>query len=380
MKIIHTSDWHLGRIFNGYNLIKDQEFVLNNLVGIFEKENPDVLIVAGDIFDRSVSTEQAVRLLNDLILAIVFDLRIKTIMISGNHDSGERLNFGSRLMKDNGLYIASNTGSYLDRIEIDGMNFWTIPYYSPSHIKAEINSSVHSHNDVYRVLIDDMKKNISNDERNILVTHAFLTGCEATEESEIPLSVGGTSEVSADYFSMFDYVALGHLHKPQKVKGDRIRYSGSILQYSFSETNHSKIVNMVDLDDNGSIKVEEIKLVPLHPLRIIEGVFDEVFENARNDENPEDYIKIRILDKTPVFNPMERLKAYYPNILQFERAKLELDNENRIKGIGREIEKITDKELILRFYKDMTDNGFDMNNINVLEELLEEFNKTAVEE
>jgi exonuclease SbcD len=380
MKIIHTSDWHLGRVFNNFNLIKDQEYVLNNLIEILKREKPDVLVVAGDIYDRSVSSEQAIKLLNDIILTIVYDLKIKTIIISGNHDSGERLNFGSRLMRDNGLYIASNMASYLEKITIadsfGNVNFWCIPYYPPSLVKTEINAGVHTHNDVYRVLLENMKSLINTDERNILVTHAFLTGCETTDESEIPLSVGGTSEVSADYFGMFDYTALGHLHKPQKVKEDRIRYSGSILQYSFSEVTHGKLVVKVEIDGSKNVKIEELPLVPKHPLRIIEGVFDEVLENAKTDKNPEDYIKIRILDKTLVFNPMERLKAYYPNILQFERSRLDLDTENRIKGIGREINRMTDRELILRFYKDMADNDFDMNNIGVLDELLEEFNNT----
>jgi DNA repair protein SbcD/Mre11 len=381
MKIIHTSDWHLGRIFNGVNLIDDQEYVLKNLVGILRSEKPDVLVVAGDIYDRSVSSEQAIRLLNDIILTIVFDLKIKTIIISGNHDSGERLNFGSRLMRDNGLYIASNTGSFMERIELGDeygtVNFWTIPYYSPSLIKSEIDGSVHCHNDVYRVLLDRIGRIIDDKERNVLVTHAFLTGCETTDESESPLSVGGTSEVSSDYFTMFNYVALGHLHKPQKVKDEKIRYSGSLLQYSFSEISQEKIVNKIMIDGNGKVSVEVIPLVPKHPLRIIEGQFDEIFENAKSDKNQEDYIKIRVLDRTPVFNPMERLKSFYPNLLQFERARLTLDVENRVTGIGREIDRISDRDLILRFYRDMTGDEFELKNINVLDELLGEFNDEA---
>jgi DNA repair protein SbcD/Mre11 len=384
MKIIHTSDWHLGRIFCGMNMIDDQEYILNKLICILEAEKPDVLVISGDIYDRAVTTEQAVRLLNDIIMKIVSDLNIKTIIISGNHDSGERLNFGSRLLRKNGLYIASSIESYLENIVIEDnegfVNFWTIPYYSPSLIKSNINQDVHSHDDVYRVLSDNIKQKINVNERNILITHAFIAGGESTEESESPLSVGGSSSVSADFFNIFDYTALGHLHKPQKIRDGKIRYSGSILQYSFSEVSHIKSVSRIEIGEKGDLKTSEINLIPKHPLRIIEGIFDDIYQNAPDDKNRDDYIKIVLTDKSIVFNPKERLKEFYPNILQLERSRLEPDSSGRQKGIGREINRITDRELFLRFYKDMTHNEFNSENEWLLSELLEEFSRNQAGE
>jgi DNA repair protein SbcD/Mre11 len=381
MKIIHTSDWHLGRVLNGISLLDDQKYILEKLIGILINEKPDVLLIAGDIFDRSVPSAQAVLLLNDFINKIVFDLKIKTIIISGNHDSAERLNFGSKIFKESGFFILSSLEECTEKITLKdtfgNVNFWTIPYFSPALIKNIKNDEIRNHDDAFKTLIGEIKDKIDISERNILITHAFVAGGEVTEESEVPLSVGGSEQISVELLKMFDYVALGHLHRPQKVGSEKIRYSGSILQYSFSEVAHKKCVYKIEIEDKKNISISEIFLKPEKPLREIKGQFDEIYTDAKNDPEKNDYLNIILTDTVLPLNPKERLREYYPNIIQIGKEFLNISSENKNIVTGNDLKKITDKDLILRFYKDTRKHEFEQKNMKVLDDLISEFNKTG---
>ncbi len=251
MRILHTSDWHLGRIFHGVHLTEDQAYMLEQLIQLIKDRRPDVILVAGDIFDRSVPPVEAVNLLDDTLSKILMDYKIPTIMISGNHDSPDRVDFGSRLMEESKLHIVGRFNNSQKPVMVEdkfgAVYFYPLPYVEPAIVRDSIGAEVHSHDEAMKVLMENIKSTMDKEKRNVLITHTFAAGGEASE-SERPLSIGGSSVVDAAYFNDFDYVALGHLHRPQRIGGENIRYSGSLMKYSFSEATQKKHIPIIEMD------------------------------------------------------------------------------------------------------------------------------------
>ncbi|PYG89040.1 exodeoxyribonuclease I subunit D [Ruminiclostridium sufflavum DSM 19573] len=338
MRIIHTGDWHIGKIVNEYSMLEEQKYILQQLISVVEKEKPDAVIIAGDIYDRSIPPVEAVELVDEVFNRLLLDLRIPVLAIAGNHDSAERLSFASRILTNNGLHIAGGFNGNIHCItlqdEFGPVNFYMLPYTDPrnvSHIYAD--NKISTHDDAMKKIIDMIGQAIKPDERNVMITHGYITRmgeqAEFISESERPLSIGGTEFVSSDYFRIFNYSALGHLHAPQKAGEESIRYSGSILKYSFSEVNQRKGVNLVDINGEGKACTTFVPLVSKRDMRIIKGPLDgllspEVYKSA----NTEDYIYAVLTDKGELIDPISKLRTVYPNIMGLSRESINQKQES----------------------------------------------------
>lgn len=371
MKIIHTSDWHIGKIVNEYSMIDDQKYILNKLIELIDEENADVLMIAGDVYDRSIPPVEAVELLNETLSKLVIDRNVSVLVISGNHDSGERLSFGSKILEKQGLYIAGSDEELYKKVVLNdnnqNVNFYLVPYKDPALTKKLLdNKEIKSHNDAMVAVIDKIKEELNTNEINILIGHGYVTmkreeAIEVndhkyevaeleTSESERPLSIGGTDLIDGNIFKDFDYVALGHLHGRQKIGRDTMRYSGSLLKYSFSEVKQKKGVTVLELKDKDiTIKLKELN--PLRDLRIIKGNIEDLICKGREiEEGREDYIQAILTDDGELMNPMEKLKSVYPNTMLITRErKKKASNENNLtKGEFRKKSKI---DLFKDFYE-----------------------------
>ncbi|ENQ8701821.1 exonuclease SbcCD subunit D [Vibrio harveyi] len=323
MKFIHTSDWHLGRQFHHVSLLDDQQAVLDQLIQYIENNPVDAVVVAGDIYDRSVPPTIAIELLNKVVKRICGELNTPMILISGNHDGAERLGFGSEQMKNAGLHIISNFEDMLTPVVIETESagqvaFYGMPYNDPEQVRFAYQEPVSTHDQAHKLLAEKIAEQFQSEQRNVLVSHCFVDGA-IESESERPLSIGGSDRVSHEHFLNFDYVALGHLHQPQKKGEEYIRYSGSLMKYSFGEQNQKKGFTLVEIDKNGFVSGEHFNLTAPHEMRIVEGELEQVIEQGKTDPKNEDYLLVRLMDKHAILNPMEKLRTVYPNVLHLEK-------------------------------------------------------------
>ncbi|WP_049537482.1 exonuclease SbcCD subunit D [Vibrio harveyi] len=323
MKFIHTSDWHLGRQFHHVSLLDDQQAVLDQLIQYIENNPVDAVVVAGDIYDRSVPPTIAIELLNKVVKRICGELNTPMILISGNHDGAERLGFGSEQMKNAGLHIISNFEDMLTPVVIETESagqvaFYGMPYNDPEQVRFAYQEPVSTHDQAHKLLAEKIAEQFQSEQRNVLVSHCFVDGA-IESESERPLSIGGSDRVSHEHFLNFDYVALGHLHQPQKKGEEYIRYSGSLMKYSFGEQNQKKGFTLVEIDQNGFVSAEHFNLTAPHEMRIVEGELEQVIEQGKTDPKNEDYLLVRLMDKHAILNPMEKLRTVYPNVLHLEK-------------------------------------------------------------
>ncbi|ELV8721588.1 exonuclease SbcCD subunit D [Vibrio harveyi] len=323
MKFIHTSDWHLGRQFHHVSLLDDQQAVLDQLIQYIENNPVDAVVVAGDIYDRSVPPTIAIELLNKVVKRICGELNTPMILISGNHDGAERLGFGSEQMKNAGLHIISNFEDMLTPVVIETESagqvaFYGMPYNAPEQVRFAYQEPVSTHDQAHKLLAEKITEQFQPEQRNVLVSHCFVDGA-IESESERPLSIGGSDRVSHEHFLNFDYVALGHLHQPQKKGEEYIRYSGSLMKYSFGEQNQKKGFTLVEIDQNGFFSAEHVDLAAPHEMRIVEGELEQVIEQGKTDPKNEDYLLVRLMDKHAILNPMEKLRTVYPNVLHLEK-------------------------------------------------------------
>ncbi|HCG8250556.1 TPA: exonuclease SbcCD subunit D [Vibrio parahaemolyticus] len=323
MKFIHTSDWHLGRQFHNVSLLEDQQAVLEQLIQYIENNPVDAVIVAGDVYDRSVPPTIAIELLNRVVKRICGELNTSMILISGNHDGAERLSFGSEQMKRSGLHIISNFEDMLTPVVIESkaaghVAFYGMPYNDPEQVRYVYKEPVSTHDEAHKLLAEKITEQFQSEHRNILISHCFVDGA-IESESERPLSIGGSDRVSHEHFLNFDYVALGHLHQPQKKGEEYIRYSGSLMKYSFGEQNQKKGFTLVEIGKDGFIGAEHIELTAPHEMRIVEGELEQILEWGKTDPKNEDYLLVRLMDKHAILNPMEKLRTVYPNVLHLEK-------------------------------------------------------------
>ena len=325
MKFLHSSDWHIGRQLHNHSLLDDQRFVLKQLVDIAQQQQVDAVIIAGDIYDRSIPPANAVALLNEVINQLVCHLTIPVIMIAGNHDSHERLGFASQQMAASGLHIIGPLNSSLKPIVLTGRSgnavFYGLPYADPATVRDVFKQPVSSHEEAMALLLEHVKAHDSQGLPKVVIGHCFLDG-GSESDSERPLSMGGADKISPSLFSDFNYVALGHLHGPQYKGEQHIRYSGSILKYSFSEQHQQKSVTLVELDAQGKASIELMPLIAKRDVRIIEGELAVLLEQAKQDQHADDYLMVRLLDKQAILDAMGKLRTVYPNVLHLERSGL----------------------------------------------------------
>lgn len=381
MRILHTSDWHLGRIFYGIYMTDDQAYVLDEFINLVKDAKPDAIVISGDIFDRSVPPVEAIDLLDDVISKILIDINVPIITIAGNHDSPDRVGFGYRLMRGKGFNISGrlDTNPMCTVVEdkYGPVYFYSVPYAEPAVVREKLNDeSIHSHDDAARCLLQNIKNGMKEKSRSVLIAHAFVAGCQESE-SERPLSIGGSGTVDASYFKGFDYVALGHLHRPQKVGCENIRYSGSLMKYSFDEANQKKCVYLVDMDETGGVKVKEAELKPRRDIRRIEGYLKDILKGPQSGESRDDYIMVTIKDNDAILNVMDKLREVYPNVLHVERPQLTPGSS--LFGVGRNYKKMGSLDLFSSFYNQVTDIELSQDQGHMFEEILDRFNKETRE-
>jgi DNA repair protein SbcD/Mre11 len=358
MKLIHTADWHLGRILFGLHLTADQDHVLNQFVDIVRETAPDAVIVAGDIYDRAVPPIDAVQLLNRVLSAIVDDLGVPMILIAGNHDSPERLAFGSALLKKKNLFISGPVETDPEPVILeDGhgpVAICPIPYAEPSRVRESLgDKTIVDHETALASQLARARSRLPEGCRSVAVAHAFVTGGEKTE-SERPLMIGGSGHVDASIFEGFHYTVLGHLHRPQSTVGGKVRYSGSLLKYSFSEAGHSKSVDLVEIDRLGEATVKPISLTPRRDLRCISGLLDDLLAGGGEDPGSEDYLMVTIEDRGPRIDAMGKLRTVYPNVLHIVRDRAAEDDEPTLSA-GERLDRSTE-ELFGAFFEEVTGN------------------------
>ena len=321
MRFIHTSDWHLGRQFHNVSLLDDQRHVLLQLIELITEHQVDAVVIAGDIYDRSLPPAAAVQLLDEVLHKICNELHTPVIMIPGNHDGAERLGFASRHLTQAGLHIISDLKQMTTPVAIGSVCFYGIPYNDPETVRHSFDTTVSGYDEAHAFLINEIHQVKSADKLNVLISHCYLAGGEASE-SERPLSIGGAELVSVASVQGFDYVALGHLHSPQSRGSDRIRYSGSLLKYSFSEVTQKKGVTLVELADDGVINTQHLDLTPLRDMRVIEGEMNKILEAGKVATYREDYLLVRLTDRHAILDAMGKLRAVFPNILHLEKPGL----------------------------------------------------------
>jgi exonuclease SbcD len=325
MKFIHTSDWHIGRQFHNVSLLDDQRHVLNQLIEHIQREAVDAVVIAGDIYDRSIPPSAAVELLDDVLNKICAELGVPVLLIPGNHDSAERLRFASRQLRQAGLHIIGELSQINQPVKIRGASievcFYGIPYNDPESVRNHFRVNVSTHDEAHRYLVEQISSAKSADALSILISHCFIDGWDESD-SERPLSIGGADRISYEAFAGFDYVALGHLHGPQHKGEPHIRYSGSILKYSFSEQNQRKGITLVEMAADGMKSATPLPLHPLRDMRILEGELNTLLEQGKTDPHNDDYLLVRLTDKHALLDPMGKLRQVYPNVLHIEKPGL----------------------------------------------------------
>lgn len=384
MKIFHLSDLHLGKIVNGFSMIDDQAHVIEQLYGHIEAERPDVLILAGDLYDRSVPPVQAIELLNGMFYRIIKELKTPVIAISGNHDSGERIDFASTLLKDSDLYISGTLKDRISRItlhdELGPVHFYPIPFADPAAVRHALDDpSLRTHDSAMKALIESVSDELDSAERNVAVAHGFITAMGEngedelileTSESEKPLSIGGTDHISSSCFEIFDYTALGHLHGPQRAGNDCIRYSGSLIKYSFSEARQKKGITVVEMLEKGNVSTRFIPFSLRRDFRVITGELDELISAADDDrDSRDDYIKAVLTDAGELLDPMAKLRSVYPNAMELVR-KDRMKGNSSSAGSSVNIRQRSRLELFEAFYEDVTGNRCPEEGVDIIGEVI----------
>ena len=355
MKFMHLGDLHIGKRVNDFLMLNDQEYVLEQIINIIKEENIDGVLIAGDVYDKQVPALEAINLFDDF-LTLIANMNVKVFIISGNHDSAERLSFAGRLIEKSGVYIApmfeGNVTKHTVKDEYGDIDIYMMPYVKPIHVKKYYpDSEIDNYNDALKCVMESVEVDENN--RNIIIAHQFVTGATVCESEE--LSIGGLENIDASIFDKFDYVALGHIHGAQKVQRDTLRYSGTPLKYSFSEINHKKSVTIVDIKDKKdskvdiSINLKELK--PLHDMRKIKGTYDEITlkDNYINTDT-RDYLHIVLTDEEDIPDAIGKLRAIYPNIMKLEYDNSRTRSNNKIDVIN-DIEEKSPLELFKELYE-----------------------------
>jgi exonuclease SbcD len=335
MKFLHLSDLHLGKSVHEFSMLEDQEYILKVILGIVDDEKPQAALISGDVFDRTVAPTEALRLFDDFLDGLV-RRNIEVFIISGNHDSVERLAFGSRLMDNSGVHISrAYGGQILPHVlsdEFGELNVFLLPFLKPVQVKRLFpEEEIATWTEAIQTVVTHL--NIDESKRNLLLAHQFVTGAATCESEEI--NVGGADNVDAEVFSPFDYVALGHLHGPQNIGRHTLRYCGTPLKYSFSEVSHKKSVTVVEFAGKGSVSIWEIPLVPKRDMREIRGKYLEVTSrNFYQNLNTDDYYRITLTDEEDQPDAMSKLRVIYPNLMRLDYDNRRTRTESTVTGIA----------------------------------------------
>lgn len=377
MKFVHLSDLHLGKRVNGYSMIEDQKYILLKILNVIDEQKAEAVVIAGDVYDKPIPPTEAVQLFDDFLFRLV-ERNLQILVISGNHDSPERIAFGSRFMDKSGVHMSQVYNGKNDLVELKDkygkVNFYMLPFVKPSNVRRFFeDEEINTYTDAVRVAVSHM--NVNKKARNVIITHQFVTGAQRSESETI--AVGGTDNVDSYVFDDFDYVALGHIHGPQNVGKNTVRYCGTPLKYSFSEISHKKSVTIVEMKEKGNVKVSTVELTPKLDMREIKGTYEELtFKKNYENTNTEDYLHIILTDEEDVADAVAKLRCVYPNLM-----KLDYDNTRTRNSFAltqaEETEKKTDTELLSEFFekqngKPLSDEQLEYA-ANLFEQIKEEF-------
>lgn len=353
MKLFHLSDLHIGKRVNEFSMIEDQKYILTQILYAADQEKPDGILISGDVYDRTIPTAEAVQVF-DAFLTRLSEQKIPVFIISGNHDSAERLAFGSSLMGKSGIYFSKVYDGTVEKIPMQDAHgtvwIYLLPFLRPStirHALPERAEEVQSAADALRIALEQTK--IDEKERNVLLVHQFVTGAKRCDAEE--LQVGDVDQIPAELFASFDYVALGHIHSPQKVGRETVRYCGAPLKYSFSEAGQEKSITVVKLKEKGSVDLRTIPLKPLHDLRKIRGTYLEVTAKSfYENRDCEDYLQVTLTDEEDVPDGMAKLRTIYPNLMRLEYDNKRTRSNAEVRAAER-VEEKSELELFQEFYE-----------------------------
>lgn len=383
MKLLHISDLHIGKRVNQFSMLEDQKYILRQIVVIADEQQTDGVMIAGDIYDKSVPSADAVQVF-DWFLTELADHGKQVYAVSGNHDSAERIAFGAQLMRGREVFVSpvyhGDTAKFTVKDSYGELCIYLLPFIKPAVVRHALEDTLdikdkpmlESYHDAVKFAVEHME--VDSQKRNILIAHQFVTGAGRCDSEEI--SVGGLDNVDADVFDAFDYVALGHIHSPQHIKRETVRYCGTPLKYSFSEADQEKSVTVVELGKKGDITLSMVPLVPLHDMRKIRGTYLEVTAKSfYQNMNTEDYVQITLTDEEDIPDGLQKLRIIYPNLM-----RLEYDNsrtqQNRVIDRSEEIEQKSELELFAEFYELQNNQKMSAEQTTFVARLIEECNES----
>lgn len=370
MRILHLADLHIGKRVNGFNMIEDQRFALDNILKLAEDENVELVMIAGDVYDVTVPSSEAMNLFDHFITSLS-QKGLKTLIIAGNHDSPERLSFAKGLIEDKGIYISKIFNNDIEKIVLEDeygpINFYLLPFIKPIHVKKYYPEiKIDDFQTALSLVIGEMQ--IEKLQRNIILSHQFIVGATTSESEELYL--GGLESISVDIYEDFDYVAMGHLHKRQSFRAGMVRYPGSLLKYSQSEANYIKKITILDVKEKGGIEIIEKDIEYLRDMRNIKDFFNNIIEKSVNDDHRDDYIHITLYDEDEILDAISRLREVYPNIMSIRYENKRTEKEKKI--IGNINKSKNPFDLFNEFYEYRNNNKLDDKKSEIIKSLIED--------
>lgn len=357
MKLIHLSDLHLGKRVNEFSMMEEQKYILNEILNIVDKEKADGVLIAGDVYDKPIPPAEAVQLFDSFLNGLA-ERNLRTFIISGNHDSPERLSFGGELMKGRGVYVSPVFRSVPEPVvlqdEFGELNMYMLPFVKPVHVQHVLgieeeqgSEKLTTYNEAVQAVVEAMHVNPTK--RNVLLSHQFVTGAVRSESEEV--SVGGLDNVDASCFDVFDYVALGHIHGPQHISREEVRYSGTPLKYSFSESRHQKSVPVVELKKKGEVEIRLVPLAPRTDMREIKGTYERLMSREfYHGTNTGDYLHITLTDEEDIPDVLNKLRVVYPNIMKLDYENTRTKRQQAMELL-EDVKQKSPLELFEEFYE-----------------------------
>ena len=375
MKFLHTADWHIGRKLNGFSLLEEQQHAFSQIMDIAEKEEVEAIVIAGDLYDRSVPSVEAVALFNEMMVEMNLNKKYPVLAISGNHDSSTRLETGNHWLKAQQFHLHTRLEQAFEPVEMGDSQFYLLPYFEPFHARKYFeDDSLRDIQSSMTAVLAQMKESFEPNKQQILVSHFFAAG-SSRSESETTLEVGGLDSVPVEMLLDFDYVALGHLHYKDAIKKElKVQYSGALLKYSLSEAAQEKGVRVVEVTGEG-VSNTFIPIKPLRDVRPLVGAFkDLVDKDFYDQQNREDYVAIALTDETVIENSLHELRQVYPRMISLERVKKETTGDNEGQS-SEEILKLKPEDLVAQYFKENTENELTKQQKKWLEEAVIEINQ-----
>ena len=378
MKFAHIADLHIGKRVHDFSMLEDQRYILEEMLRIFDEEKVEGVLIAGDVYDKTVPSAEAVQVFDDFITKLA-KMEMPIYMISGNHDSAERLAFGAQLFENDGVYISPVYEGEVKKVEVEDVygtvNIWLLPFLKPATVRHALQrEDINTYEEGVVAALQGCE--IDTEQRNILVAHQFVTGADRSDSEET--SVGGLDNVSEEVFEDFDYVALGHIHRAQKMGREALRYSGTPLKYSFSEADHKKSVTILELLEKGRVEIHVVPLVPRRDMRKMRGTYMEVTaKDAYTEENKMDYLQITLTDEEDVPGALQKLRTVYSNLMRLEYDNARTRENREVQAVEAQEQK-SELELFEEFYELLNNESMKDEQVEFVEKLIQDLKEVRV--